>query len=48
MTPSEAKRCIESIARYLETLDDSPWAARDLRKAVKVLTKEFRLFEEGR
>lgn len=39
MTVHDAHRCVSACANYLQTKDDSPQAARDLREAVFVITE---------
>lgn len=37
MDKAEARRCINAIADYLRRVDDSPRAADDLHRAVRIL-----------
>jgi hypothetical protein len=38
MTRAEAVRCLRAVASYMERVDDSPRAAKDIREAVRILT----------
>jgi hypothetical protein len=41
MDLATARRCIDACVKYLHDKDDSPRAAKDLREAVNLMSREY-------